>query len=204
MDFCVIHYCVSVIDCIHWLGPRSLGMVPPFFLLRSCLPLSLTLHLYYLGPPKGIILRCSFPWRPPEKAETSVAERPLGPWHSHRISSHGWPADACPRPATEPPWQGCSAASGKRFTPIPTSQPRRYGELGVGETGSRQGGTVGRGEGGPARRSHSHCPLPKGGSPGGSGIRCGHLRSAVCGRMWVQQELGLPHLGQTGLAPEGK
>lgn len=81
---------------------------------------------------KQSLVRCSFSWRPLEKTITPAAEQCPGPWHSCRRSSRGWPADACPRPATEPPWQGSSTASGRPFTPTLISQPQRYGDLRVG------------------------------------------------------------------------
>lgn len=130
-----------------------------WYLLSSCFNLpfffSLIVYLYYLGTKESIILHCSLSWRPLEEAATPVTERHPVPWHSCRSWSPVWPADAYPRPATEPPWWGSSATSGKPSTPSLISQPQRYGDLSV-------------------RRKSFHTWSKVGTGLDGSAISCGH------------------------------
>lgn len=46
-------------------------------------------------------------------------------------------------------------------------------------------------------------PTPRAAARLGSGIHCGPLCCAICGRTWVEHELDLPHPRQTGLAGKG-
>lgn len=128
---CHLLFIVYLVDEIHWFGASYLGWCcPPFhFSLPSFFFNTVSL---LARAKKSILLHCSLQWRPLEKAATSVRKWHPWPPHSCRSSSHAWPADACPRLATEPPWQGCSAASGRLFTPSLISHPQRYGGLSVG------------------------------------------------------------------------